>query len=274
MNAPVLIDDKALARNRRRAARAPVVFLHELVADEIQFRLDEVNRTFTQIVIVTAFPAIWQGIVPKARIVPPSEILALEAGSADLVIHCLSLHWANDPLGQMIQCARALRPDGLFLGAMLGGQTLSELRVALAEAESQVSGGISPRVLPMGEIRELGGLIQRAGLALPVADTLKQNVSYRDLFQLMADLRSMGEGNALNHRLRRFTAREIFLRAAAIYGQHFPDLEGRIRATFEIVFLTGWKPHESQQKPLRPGSAVHRLAEALGAEEGGLSQRD
>lgn len=274
MSAPVLTDDKALARNRRRAARAPVLFLHQLVADEIQFRLDEVNRTFTQIVIVTAFPQVWEAAFPKARILPPSEVLALEAGSADLVIHCLSLHWSNDPLGQMIQCARALRADGLFLGAMLGGQTLSELRVALAEAEAQVAGGISPRVVPMGEIRELGGLIQRAGLALPVADSLKQNVSYRDALQLMADLRAMGEGNALHHRLRRFTAREVFLRAAAIYAQHYPDSEGRVRATFEIVFLTGWKPHESQQKPLRPGSAAHRLAEVLGTQEGGLSQGD
>ena len=272
MTAPILTDDKALARNRHRAMRAPVLFLHDLVADEVKDRLEEVNRTFTDIVVITAFPEVWQVVMPQARIVAPSEVLGLEAGSADLVIHCLALHWANDPLGQMIQAARALRPDGLFIAAMMGGQTLSELRASLAEAESEVSGGISPRVLPMGEIRDLGGLIQRAGLALPVADSLKQNVSYRDLFHLMQDLRAMGEGNALHHRLRRFTSRAVFLRAAGLYGEHFPDSDGRIRATFEVVFLTGWKPHDSQQKPLRPGSASARLAEALGVKEGDLSQ--
>jgi len=172
----------------------------------------------------------------------------------------------------MIQCAQALEPDGLFLGTLLGGQTLNELRSALAQAEAQVMGGLSPRVLPMGEIRDLGGLIARAGLALPVADALPLTVSYRDILHLAQDLRAMGEGNALSARLRRPSPRALFAQAQAIYAEHFPHDDGRIRATFETIFLTGWKPHDSQQKPLRPGSASTRLADALGTME--LPARD
>lgn len=274
MSAPQLTDPAALARNRARARRAPELFLHELVADEVQDRLIEVNRAFTDVAVVTAFPQVWQDRLPGARMLAEGEVLDLAPGSQDLVIHALSLHWANDPVGQIIQCARALRPDGLFLGVLFGGQTLAELRAVLAEAEAAVSGGLSPRVLPMGEIRDLGALLQRAGFALPVADSLTQRVSYRDALHLMQDLRAMGEGNALAGRLRRFTGRGVLARAAALYAAHYPEADGRIRATFELVFLTGWKPHDSQQKPLRPGSAAHRLAEALNVDEGVLPQGD
>lgn len=273
MAAPILTDVKTLARHRARALRAPALFLHELVADEIEDRLSEVNRTFTAPAIVTPYPQVWQGRIPGAKIIPDSDVLDLEPASHDLVIHALALHWSNDLVGQLIQSTRALRPDGLFLGAMFGGQTLAELRAVLGQAESEVTGGLSPRVLPMAEIRDLGGLLQRSGLALPVADSDSRRVSYRDLMHLIQDLRAMGETNALDARLRRPSQTAIFGRASALYQEHYPEGD-RIFATFETIYLTGWKPHSSQQKPLRPGSAVQRLADALGAEEAPLRQDD
>ena len=183
------------------------------------------------------------------------------------MIHALCLHWANDPVGQLVQCRRALRPDGLFLGVLFGGQTLAELRACLAESEVSVTGGLSPRVLPMAEIRDLGGLLQRAGFALPVADSATRTVTYADAGRLMTDLRAMGEANALEGRLRRPTRRGVFAQAAMRYAAGFPAPEGRIRATFEMIFLTGWAPDDSQPKPLRPGSAARRLADALGSAE-------
>ena len=167
---PPLTDRPALLRNRRRADRDPALFLQERAADEIQERLAEVNRTFTAPAIVTAFPELWRDRLPGARIVADDEVLALEPGAHDLVIHALCLHWANDPVGQLVQCRRALRPDGLFMGVLFGGSTLSELRACLTEAEVAVTNGLSPRILPIGEIRDLGALLQRAGFALPVAD--------------------------------------------------------------------------------------------------------
>ena len=260
MTPPILTDRAALARNR---ARATAFFLQEEVRDEVQERLTEVNRTFTAPVLVSGFPALW----PDFPVVADDDTLDLREGAHDLVIHALALHWANDPVGQLVQCRRALQPDGLFLGLMFGGQTLHELRACLAEAEAEVTGGLSPRVLPMGEIRDLGALLQRAGFALPVADGFTKTVLYRDAFHLMADLRAMGEGNALMARLRRPTRRAVLARAAAIYQDRFAGADGRIPATFEIIALTGWAPHDSQQKPLRPGSATARLAEALHAAE-------
>lgn len=264
---PILTDRTALARNRARAARDPALFLQEDAADEIQERLTEVNRRFTQPAVVTPFPDLWQARLPEAVIVADNEHLDLEPGAHDLVIHALSLHWANDPVGQLVQCRRALRPDGMFLGVLFGGQTLAELRACLAEAEVSVTGGLSPRVLPMAEIRDLGGLLQRAGFALPVADSATRTVTYADAGGLMADLRAMGEANALAGRLRRPTGRRIFAQTAARYAAGFPAPEGRIRATFEMIFLTGWAPDDSQPKPLRPGSAARRLADALGSTE-------
>ncbi len=259
---PPLADPTALARRRARATEAGL-FLQRLVRDEVEDRLSVVNRRFTAPVVVSGFPAVWQGY----PVVGEGETLALTPGGHDLVIHALGLHWANDPVGQLVQCRYALRPDGLVMAPLFGGQTLHELRSALAQAEVEVTGGLSPRVLPMGEIRDLGALLQRAGLALPVADSFTQEVLYRDLFHLLEDLRAMGEANALAARLRRPTRRGIFLRAAEIYAETWGRPDGRIPATFEIVVLTGWAPDPSQQQPLRPGSAAHRLAEALNAEE-------
>jgi SAM-dependent methyltransferase len=267
MKTHILTDAQALHRNRARALRAPALFLHEDLRDEVQERLAEVNKTFTSVAIVTGFPNFWRDAFPDADIVADEDVLALEPRSYDLVIHAMALHWANDPVGQLIQCQRALRPDGLFLAAMLGGQTLHELRACLAEAEAETTGGLSPRVVPMAEIRDLGGLLQRAGFALPVADGFCRKVHYRDMAHLMQDLRAMGEGNALAARLRRPTRRVVFAKAAALYAQNYPAPDARIAATFEMIFLTGWAPHDSQQKPLRPGSAVQRLADALNAPE-------
>lgn len=265
---PILTDRPALNRNR---ARATETFLHEDVRSEVEERLEEVNRTFTAPMIVTPFPKIWAGLGPACG---DEEVLPLSAQGHDLVIHALALHWANDPVGQLVQCRHALRPDGLFMGFLFGGQTLQELRACLAEAEAEVTGGLSPRVLPMGEIRDLGALLQRAGFALPVADSYTKTVRYRDALHLMHDLRAMGEGNALNTRLRHPTRRAVFARAAALYQSQYADSEGRIPATFEIICLTGWAPDDSQQKPLRPGSAAQRLADALKTAEHPLPSTD
>lgn len=263
---PTLTDRAALLRQRDRAIRQGFVdVLHRLAADEIQDRLSEINRRFTAPALVTGFPDLWAESFPGARIVPDDPVLDLEAGAHDLVIHAMALHWADDPVGQMVQCARALREDGLFIAVCLGGQTLHELRAALAQAEVELTGGLSPRVLPMGDIRDMGGLIGRAGLALPVADLLPQKASYRDLFHLARDLRAMGEGNAMAARLRRPTQAAVFARAAAIMAQHHADRDdpSRVAVTFDLVFLTGWSPSDTQPKPLRPGSATTRLEDAL-----------
>ena len=257
-----LTDIQALSRHRARATAAGL-FLQESAADEIKDRLSVVNRAFTQIAVVTPFAQVWSNSNPDARIVPDAEVIALEQNAHDLVIHALSLHWANDPVGQLIQCRRSLRPDGLLMVATLGGQTLAELRSALAEAEIALTGGLSPRVAPMGEIRDLGALLQRAGLALPVADSLSLQVEYRDAQHLMQDLRQMGETNALAQRQRAIPSKRLFSEAARHYRENFTVPSGLVAATFEMVFLTGWAPDPSQQKPLRPGSAKHRLAEAL-----------
>ncbi|MFC7702690.1 methyltransferase domain-containing protein [Plastorhodobacter daqingensis] len=266
---PDLADRTALARHRSRVAAAPALFLHEEAALDLQERLNEVNRRFTAPALVTHFPRPWQAVLPDATIVADEDVLALREGAHDLVVHAMCLHWANDPVGQLVQCRRALRPDGLFLAVLFGGQTLAELRAALAEAEARVSGGISPRVLPMAEIRDLGALLQRAGFALPVADSSLRTVTYADPLRFMHDLRAMGETNALAQRLRRPTRRAVLAEAARIYAENYPagDDPSRIRASFEMVFLTGWAPHDSQQKPLRPGSAVKSLAEALRSPE-------
>lgn len=265
---PLLTDTAALARNRQRARRLGAdLFLHDGAVAEIDERLAEVNRRFTRPALVADFPEPWAGLLPDARVVPAAEVLDLAPGAHDLVIHAFGLHWANDPVGQLIQCRQALVPDGLFLGLCFGGRTLAELRAALAEAEVRLTGGLSPRVLPMAEIRDLGALLQRAGLALPVADSLLQQVSYRDVPALARDLRAMGETSALAARPRRPAPRTLFAEAGRIYAESFPDRDGRIRAGFEIIVLTGWAPDPRQPQPLRPGSATTRLADALGVPE-------
>ena len=240
-------------------------WLHALVLDEIQDRLAGINRRFTAPAVVTGHPGFWSAAMPGARVVPDGAVLDLEPGAHDLVIHALALHWADDPVGQVIQSARALVPDGLFMAVLPGGETLAPLRAALARAEVEVTGGLSPRIVPLGEIRDLGALLARAGLALPVADQISQKVSYRDFFHLARDLRAMAEGNALDRRLRHPTRRDVLLRAAAILAETAPDPQdpARIRLELELMFLTGWAPADNQQKPLRPGSAKTSLAAAL-----------
>ena len=195
------------------------------------------------------------------------EALPFAGETFDLIISNLSLHWVNDLPGALVQARRALRPDGLFLAAVLGGETLRELRQALAEAEIAEEDGLSPRVSPMADVRDLGSLLQRAGFALTVADTDIITVNYPDPIALMADLSGMGETNAATARPRHFTPRALFLRAAELYGQRHANADGRIRATFEVIYLHGWVPHESQQKALRPGSAQTRLADVLDTTE-------
>ncbi|MEO0667702.1 MAG: methyltransferase domain-containing protein [Pseudomonadota bacterium] len=261
-----LTDPAALARNR---ARADTLFLQETARDELQDRVAMVNKPFHSTAVVTGFPQVWaQG---DTTVVADGDVLDIAQGTHDLVLHSLGLHWANDPVGQLIQCRRALKPDGLLLAASLGGQSLHELRACLAEAEIAVTGGLSPRVAPMAELRDLGALLQRAGLALPVADSVPLTVQYRDMWHLMRDLRAMGEGNALAARLRHPTRRAVFDRAADIYAATYPGDTGGIIATFELIVLTGWAPDASQPQPLRPGSATARLADALGTDETPLS---
>ncbi|SFS19687.1 hypothetical protein SAMN05444714_2303 [Yoonia litorea] len=263
---PQITDRAALSRNRARA-EPEALFLQEHAADELQERLNEVNRTFKSVAIVTGFPRFWQDRFPDAKVITDTETLDLSQGAHDLVIHAMSLHWANDPVGQLVQCRHALTPDGLLLCIFLGGQTLHELRASLAEAEANVTGGLSPRIAPMGEIRDLGGLLQRAGFALPVADSTHLTASYVNAFHLMHDLRKMGENNALSDRIRHMTRRNVLTEAACIYADNFRNDDNRVDATFEFITLTGWSPDASQPQPLRPGSATARLADALGTQE-------
>jgi len=267
MAPPLLTDRAQLARQRARAAARPAWFLHEEALREVQERLAQVNRSFTRPAVITAMPAIWGPAFPGARIVPDADPIDLAEGAHDLVIDALTLHWADDPVGRIVQARRALVPDGLFLGVLFGGRSLHELRTSLAEAESRLTGGLSPRIVPMGEIRDLGALLQRADLALPVADAVSLRVSYESAIHLMRDLRAMGEGNALAARRRIPAPRALFAEASRIYADAFGAPDGRVLATVEMVFLTGWAPDPSQPRPLRPGSAVRRLADALGTEE-------
>ncbi len=266
MKTPQIIDRAALRRNRARAL-PDALFLQEQAADEFQERLIEVNRTFKSIAIVTGFPEFWAARFPDATIVEDTDVLALTSGAHDLVLHAMCLHWANDPVGQLVQSRHALKPDGLLLCSFLGGQTLQELRASLAEAEVAITGGLSPRIAPMGEIRDLGGLLQRAGFALPVADSTPLTASYVNAFHLMHDLRKMGENNALSDRIKHPTRRNVLTEAACIYADNFSNDEKRVDATFEMITLTGWAPAENQPQPLRPGSATTRLADALGTKE-------
>ncbi len=259
---PVLVDQTALTLHRARARLDKAGFLHDEARLELQERLLDVNRTFTRPALVTPFREYWADFLPGTHIVADDPILDLTPGTHDLVIHTMGLHWAEDPIGQLVQCRRALAPDGLLMVVLLGGETLHELRTALGQAEAEVMGGLSPRVAPMAEIRDLGGLLGRVGLSLPVADRFPRKVTYQTMFHLIRDLRDMGETNALAARHKATPPRAMFARAAQIYTDTYAE-NARIPATFEMIFLTGWAPHDSQQKPMRPGSAAARLAEAL-----------
>lgn len=200
------------------------------------------------------------------------EMLPFGEGTLDLVLSNLSLHWVNDLPGALLQIRQALRPDGLFLAAMLGAGTLAELRTALVEAETETMGGASPRLSPFADLRDAAGLLQRAGFTLPVADAETVTVSYDNAFRLFADLRGMGETNAGLNRNPAIPPRALWPTVAARYAERFAEPDGRIPATFEVLFLAGWAPHEAQQKPLKPGSATRSLAEALGTTEQPVKQ--
>lgn len=280
------IFDRALLRTRRQRARrlGPALFLLERVAEELSERLDAVLRRF-DLAVDLGTPAapvrrVLAGragrvvaVQPDAggsdglQVVADEEALPFREASLDLVVSALGLHFVNDLPGVLIQVRRALRPDGLFVAALLGGDTLTELRQAFAEAEAEIEGGISPRVAPFADLRDLGGLLQRADFALPVTDVDRVVVRYATPFALLQDLRRMGATNVMRERRRRPLRRATLLRMAEIYAGRFADPDGRVRATFEIVWLAGWAPHESQQRPLRPGSARVRLADALGTRE-------
>ncbi|ATF20000.1 methyltransferase domain-containing protein [Phaeobacter gallaeciensis] len=259
---PQLFDRRAITAHRSRLT-PQALFLHDIARDEIEDRLSMVNRSFTSPALVAPFTEGWASCLPDAKHVADDETLDLEVGAHDLVVHAMSLHWANDPVGQLIQCHRALTEDGLLLVVMLGGQTLHELRSALATAETRLSGGLSPRVAPMAEVRDLGALLQRAGFALPVADVVPLTAKYRDLRHLMHELRGMGETNAMTQRQKVTPSRHLFAEAEEIYRATYATADGLLPATFELICLTGWSPSETQQKPLRPGSAKARLADAL-----------
>ncbi len=275
-----LIFDRALQGRRRARALAagPADFLLARAADEIMDRLGAVTRSFAAIAdIATPLPLLSTRVArtyPMARVtrlaplgpadvIGDAELLPSARDSFALAVSALTLQDLNDLPGALAQTRRTLRPDGLFLGCLIGGATLRELRAALAEAETDISGGVSPRIAPFADLRDMGGLLQRAGFALPVADVETLTVRYPHLPALFADLRAMGATNTLVERLRRPTRKSVFLRAAEIYARDNADADGRLRATFEVIFLSGWAPHESQQKPLKPGSGKIPLAEVL-----------
>ena len=289
---PLWVFDRAVLRQRReRAARDwdRRAFLKREIAGRLVDRLDDIRRTFPRALdlgshgdeISTALGErrtvewlvradLGQGFARLARgpaVVADEEFLPFAPESFDLVVSAMDLHWVNDLPGTLVQVRRILKPDGLLMGAMLGGATLWQLRQALAAAESEVEGGLSPRVSPFAGLADAAGLLQRAGFALPVADSETIEVEYENALALMHDLGAMGESNLVVERRRGLSRRATLLRAAEIYGERFAVASGRVAATFEVLFLHGWAPHDSQPKPLRPGSAAQRLADALGSTE-------
>lgn len=292
-----LFDRRALNRNRARAAKtlADAGFLLAEAADGLASRLLPVTRDFPLAVdlgaqdgalgraaratadigtlISTEAGGPLLDALPVPRLAADEEALPFADESLDLVLSSLSLQWVNDLPGTLIQIRRTLKPDGLFLAAIAGGETLKELRQAFIAAETEITGGISPRVAPFVEIRDAGALLQRAGYALPVVDSDTLTVRYGDPFALLRDLKAMGWSNALAERSRKPLRRDVLMRAMQVYAEQNADPDGRLRATFEIIYLSGWAPDESQQKPLRPGSARTRLADALGTTERPAGER-
>ncbi|MDA1071711.1 MAG: methyltransferase domain-containing protein [Proteobacteria bacterium] len=293
MNDPIApFDRNALRRHRARAARidnADAEFLFAEVGERLIDRLDDIRRSFPVALeigarrgalrtalsgrngIATLIQADPSPAMAAAgtgpRLAMDEEALPFGNASLDLVLSNLALHWTNDLPGALAQIRRALRPDGLLLAAMIGGDSLIELRGVLAEAEAGVTGGMSPRLSPLVDVRDAGALLQRAGFALPVVDIDRIDVSYPDALALMRDLRAMGEANALAERPRTLARRDVMLAAAALYAERHGDAEGRIPATFDIVYLSGWAPDASQQKPLRPGSGQISLTQVLGEDD-------
>ena len=283
-----LIVDRVLLRMRAQRARmlGPSTFLLDRVAQDMAERLASVLRSFPLGLDLGTQTDALRRVLAESRkvgtvvaanpltdghrgltVAADEEALPFGDASLDLVVSAMALHFVNDLPGTLIQVRRALRPDGLFAAALLGGETLTELRQAFAAAEAEIEAGISPRVLPFADLRELGALLQRAGFALPVTDVDRVVVRYASPLALMHDLRRMGAANPMLERRRAPLKRATLARMLEIYGARFADPDGRIRATFEIVHLSGWAPHQSQQQPLAPGSARARLADALGTQE-------
>jgi SAM-dependent methyltransferase len=263
-----------------------VAFLIERAADDLAGRLSAVLRPFDlaadlgtptgavrhalsgRVGAIVAVDSVAAHVAAeRLAVAADDEALPFRDASLDLVVSALALQFVNDLPGTLIQIRRALKPDGLFLAAMIGGDSLAELREAFAQAEAEIEGGVSPRVAPFADLRDLGALLQRAGFALPVTDVDRVTVRYASPLALMHDLRRMGAANALTERSRTPLRRLTLRRLMEIYAERFSDSDGRVRATFEIVWLSGWAPHESQQQPLKPGSARSRLADALRTQE-------
>ncbi|MGO4523290.1 methyltransferase domain-containing protein [Microvirga sp. 2MCAF35] len=285
MTTPFVFDRPLVRRRLARAlSQGYADFLLVRAVEDLEERLSTVLRSFALALDVgTPAPIAADALrrsghvetvvrlspVPeRGSILGDEERLPFSGERFDLAVSLLALHAVNDLPGSLIQIRRALKADGLFIGALLGGSTLTELRQSLTQAEAEIEGGVSPRVAPFADLRDIGGLLQRAGFSLPVTDTDTVRVRYANAFALMRDLRRMGLTNALHDRRKTPLRRATLMRAAEIYAERFGDADGRIPATFEIVWLSGWTPHESQQKPLRPGSAKTRLADALGVQEG------
>ncbi|GAK34169.1 SAM-dependent methyltransferase [Iodidimonas nitroreducens] len=286
MSDPALVFDRRLLRQRRSKACAGMAkagFLHEEVAARLLERLGDINRPFDSAVALgwdaphqplPARHSFYADLSPgrAARMPGPAlacdeEWLPLRDDSLSLVISNLALHWVNDLPGTLIQINRALRPDGLFLAAMLGGETLMDLRRALMDAELDLCGGVRPRVSPMADLRDMGGLLQRAGFAMPVVDSDLIEISYGDPLALLHDLRAMGESNVLYDRQKSLWRRDVLMEAMRLYQSRHSNMDGRITARFQILFLTGWAPGPGQPRPKQPGSATRRLADALGSRE-------
>ncbi len=288
MSIAAIFDKQHIRANLLRAAVSgqAVDFLNLHAAAEVLERAQSVKRSFKTALVTggvhgstltsalsAAFADIDVVSMPPTvdlsrgcgslRVVAGEDMLPIRDGALDLIASILSLHLVDDLPGTLIQLRRVLRPDGLFLAALLGGDTLIELRQAFMIAESETTGGVSPRVFPTANVRDLGGLLQRAGFALPVADVEQLTVTYSDPMALMLELKAMGAANPLAARSRTFLRRDTLARAIEIYNERFSMERGRVRATFEIIYLSGWAPHKSQQKPLKPGSAAARLADAL-----------
>ena len=278
---PRIFDPGAYRARRARAAHLDGdIFLAQEAAGPIAERLSAINRRFARGLDLHSRARVFPALQPFAEswvrtgfawdepsVIADDEGLPFAEASFDVVTSVLSLHAVNDLPGTLVQIRRVLKPDGVFIAALFGGETLRELRLACAAAEAQVQGGASPRVAPFGDVRELGGLLSRAGFALPVADVERLVVRYRDLARLFSDLRALGETNVLAARRANFISRRMVEALGSEYAARFADADGKLAASFDIVFLTGWAPHESQQTPLRPGSARARLADALGTKE-------
>jgi SAM-dependent methyltransferase len=270
--APILFDRALLRVRQTRALRGePATFLLDRVAEDIEERLHAVLREFTDAADIWSPGEIlrkplrdrFKSVTRISLDATGREVLPLAPESLDLAVSALAFQFVNDLPGVLSQVRRALRPDGLLLAAMLGGDTLTELRQSFAAAEAECEGGVSPRVAPFADLRDVGALLQRAGFALPVTDVDRVVVRYDSAFALMQDLRRMGATNILVERRRAPTRRATMLRMAQVYAERFADSDGRIRATFDVIWLSGWAPHPSQQKPLQPGSAKVSLAEAV-----------